>query len=148
MSATSPGCGLGHHELKRLVEFGDLLAEQQVAVGDAAQRSLGRGNGVGEVWTGTQPGGRHHQLLARQRPQVPRSGSGALTTKQPSWLPAAVRAFIAPRRATRSARIASTRPSRPLGIPVAVPANAARAAASASRGSDLPLVRLVRRSGR
>jgi hypothetical protein len=68
-SATSPGGGLGHHDRKRLVELGDLLAEQQVAVGDAAQRSLGRCNGVGEVWTGTQPGGRHHQLLTRQRPQ-------------------------------------------------------------------------------
>jgi hypothetical protein len=63
------GCGLGHHDLKRLVELGDLLAKQLIAVGDTAQRSLGRCDGVGELWTGTQSSGRHHQLLARQRPQ-------------------------------------------------------------------------------
>jgi transposase len=45
-------------------------------------------------------------------------------------------------------RIASMIPSRRLGAAVALPASTARAAASASIGSDLPRWRPVRRSGR
>src|SRR5215204_477655 len=48
-----------------------------------------------------------------------------------------VRAFTAERRVARRARIISTWPSASLGLPVAVPARTARAAASASIGSDL-----------
>lgn len=50
-----------------------------------------------------------------------------------------MRAFRAERRATLMARIISTVPSAPLGSPVVVPASTARAAASASMGSVLPL---------
>ena len=65
-----------------------------------------------------------------------RSGSGALITNACSWLAAWILTRTAARRATRSARIDSTWPSRVLGVPVAVAASTARAAASASTGSD------------
>ena len=74
--------------------------------------------------------------------------SGAEVIRPWSWLSAAVRALTAPRRATRSARIASTGPVRVFGVPAACPDRAARAAAIASIGSDLPLARRVLRSGR
>jgi hypothetical protein len=77
-----------------------------------------------------------------------RTAAGAVTTSAVSWLMAAVRALLAPERAVRDTRIASTIPSRRLGTAVATPASAARAAASASIGSDLPRCRRVRRSGR
>ncbi len=63
-------------------------------------------------------------------------------------LVAAVFAFTAPLRATRMALMASMLPLASLGFTVAVPASTARAAASASIGSDLPLWRRRRRSGR
>ena len=51
---------------------------------------------------------------------------------------AAVFAFTAPLRATRMALMASMLPLASLGFTVAVPASTARAAASASIGSDFP----------
>lgn len=54
------------------------------------------------------------------------------------WLSAWVRALRAEDRATRSTRIASTFPSRDLASPRASPDCAARAADTASWGSDLP----------
>jgi hypothetical protein len=57
-----------------------------------------------------------------------RTGAGAVTSSALSWLMAAVRALLAPRRAVRNTRIASTIPSRRLGAAVAVPASTARAA--------------------
>jgi hypothetical protein len=59
-----------------------------------------------------------------------------------------VRARIAVCRATRSERIISTCPVPALGATVAWPACTARAAASASSGSDLPRRRRAWRSGR
>ena len=76
-----------------------------------------------------------------------RSGSGAVTINDFIWVCAWARAATALRRATRSARSASTAPARSFGMPVARPAWAARAAASASTGSDLPCRRRVLRSG-
>ena len=71
----------------------------------------------------------------------PRSGaatcSGAVTSSPLSWLTAAVRALTAERRAARSIRIASTGPSADFGHAAASPDSTARAAASASAGSDL-----------
>src|SRR5215218_3642987 len=67
-----------------------------------------------------------------------RTDAGAVTSRPLSWLMAAVRALMAALRAARSARMASTMPSRRLAGAEAVPANTARAAASASIGSDLP----------
>src|SRR5829696_1481345 len=76
-----------------------------------------------------------------------RSSAGAVTTSALSALMAWVRALIAVARATRSERIISTWPSPALGM---LPwlAWTARAAASASSGSDLPRRRCAWRSGR
>jgi hypothetical protein len=57
-------------------------------------------------------------------------------------------ALMAPVRATRSTRMASTIPLRALGVVVASSASTARAAASASMGSDLPRRRRRWRLGR
>jgi hypothetical protein len=70
-------------------------------------------------------------------------------SQQPlSWLIGPARALIAPLRTARSARMLSAIPSRRLAGAVATPARTARAAASASIGSDVPRCRRVRRSGR
>ena len=75
------------------------------------------------------------------------SCSGAVTRKLCSWLAACVLlAFIAERRAARRVLIICTRPSELLGTPDASPAKTARAAASASEGSDF--WRLLRELGR
>ena len=65
-----------------------------------------------------------------------------------SWLNVAIRSDAADRQATCSTRIASTSPSRLFGRPNAWPDNAARAAATASTGSDLPSRRRTCRFGR
>src|SRR5215216_687516 len=70
------------------------------------------------------------------------SCSGAVRRKPWSWLAACVLAVMAERRAARRALIISTRPSPLLGTPDVSPANTARAARSASEGSDLTLGRL------
>jgi hypothetical protein len=72
-----------------------------------------------------------------------RSCSGAVTRKPCSWLAACVLALTAERRAARRVLIISTVPSALLGTPEASPAKTARAAASASEGSDF--WRLLRR---
>jgi hypothetical protein len=56
-----------------------------------------------------------------------------------SWFIAWVRAFTAPRRATRRARIASTRPLRVFGAPLTEPDSAAFAAALGIEGVGLAL---------
>ena len=65
-----------------------------------------------------------------------------------SWLSVVIRSSIADRRATINTRIASTFPVRDFGRPVADPDNAARAADTASSGSDLPARRRSWRLGR
>ena len=57
-------------------------------------------------------------------------------------------AWRAERLATTRTRIASTAPSLDLGLPLARPLRAARAASTASRGSDLPARRRSSRLGR
>ncbi len=74
--------------------------------------------------------------------------SGPVTIRARAWLMAWVRSERALRLATISARIASTAPSRPFGAPLARPDCAARAALTASRGSDLPWRRRSCRSER
>lgn len=66
-----------------------------------------------------------------------RSSTRAVTTSDLRALIAPVRALRALERATRNTRIISTRSSPALGVPVASPEMTARAAASASAGSDL-----------
>src|ERR671921_93437 len=75
-----------------------------------------------------------------------RSSSGAVTRKPWSWLAACVLALTAEWWAARRALIISTMPSALLGTPEASPAKTARAARSASEGSDLlTLLRELRR---
>jgi hypothetical protein len=77
-----------------------------------------------------------------------RSSSGPVRTSALAWLIAWVRPERALRLATISAWIASTAPSRPFGAPRARPDWAARAALTASSGSDLPCRRRSCRSER
>src|SRR5215216_2799224 len=79
------------------------------------------------------------ELLSGESAQTVAQLLGAVTRKPWSWLAASVLAFIAERRAARKARIISTQPSPLLGRPDVSPANTARAALSASKGSDLAL---------
>ena len=79
---------------------------------------------------------------------VSRRSSGPLTSSARIWLMAVMRPCLAERRATRKARIASTAPFRVFGCPAAWPDCAARAAATASTGSDLPWLRRSWRLGR
>src|SRR5260370_41060605 len=73
---------------------------------------------------------------------------GALTSKARNWLIACVFALTALRLVTETARIASAAPDCSFGIAVALPERTARAAFSASVGSDFPLDRRIARSGR
>src|ERR1039457_627583 len=77
-----------------------------------------------------------------------RRSSGPVTIRARAWLIAWVRSERALRLATISTRTASTAPSRPFGAPRARPDCAARAALTASRGSDLPCRRRSCRSER
>jgi len=73
---------------------------------------------------------------------------GAVKPRWRIWFRAWILAERAGRLATISARIASTFPSRDLAAPQARPDNAARAASTASSGSDLPDRRRACRLGR
>ena len=75
-----------------------------------------------------------------------RRSSGPVRIRALAWLMVWVRSERALRLATISARIASTAPSRPFGAPRARPDCAARAALTASSGSDLPCRRRSWRS--
>jgi len=68
-----------------------------------------------------------------------RRSSGPVRIRALAWPFVRVRSPAAPRRATISARIASTAPSRPFGAPRARPDCAARAALTASSGPGLAL---------
>jgi hypothetical protein len=67
-----------------------------------------------------------------------RMSSGAQNTMWRIWFTIAIHSAPAERRATIRTRIASMFPVRDFGTPVAVPVNAARAAAIASTASVLP----------
>jgi hypothetical protein len=82
-------------------------------------------------------------LVVERARSSSRSSGGAVTSSERSALIACVRALIAVDRATRSTRIISTRSSPAFGAPAASADKTARAAASASVGSDLPLRRRV-----
>ena len=77
-----------------------------------------------------------------------RSSSGAVEMRLRIWLMAWVRLRRAEDRATRNTRMASTFPVLVLADPLASPPCAARAAATASSGSDLPWRRRLWRLGR
>jgi hypothetical protein len=77
-----------------------------------------------------------------------RSSSGAVEIRLRSWLRARTRSLRALERATRSTRMDSTLPFRVLARLLARPDSAARAASTASRGSDFPARRRSCRLGR
>ena len=120
-----------------LVEALELAVEELGAPSQLAYRDAG---GV----AGTSPRrGRSDAIPATRAAVVCRANrvrrsSGPVRTSALAWLIVRVRSRMAPRLATISARIASTAPSRPFGAPRARPDWAARAALTASRGSDLP----------
>src|SRR6266536_909552 len=97
-----------------------------------------------EAGVAAQPVG----VVAGRPRSCSRSSAGAVTSSACSALVAWVRARMAVARATRSERIISTWPVPALGVTVTWPAWTARAAASASTGSDLPRRRRAWRSGR
>jgi hypothetical protein len=70
-----------------------------------------------------------------------RMSSGPVNTTDLAWLIVAIRPLRAERLATVSTLIASTVPLRPPDAEAAWPDRAARAAATASRVSDLPVRR-------
>lgn len=77
-----------------------------------------------------------------------RNSAGALTIRVLRVMIAEVRPLRAVSRATLTWRIISASPSAVLGTAVEVPARTDRATASVSIASDLPLLRLERRSPR
>ena len=129
-----------------VVEAVDLLGEilrsaaqlAQARPGWRSQRSRRAGSQRGQL--GDQGVGGVPAKRARR-------SSGPVRTRARIWLIARVRSPRAERLATINARMASTVPSRPLGAPLALPDWAARAALTASRGSDLPGRRRSCRSG-
>jgi hypothetical protein len=104
--------------------------------GPGPQGGLGGGGGAGD-WPGPQGRTGPDERLGLEVEQGLVELFGALESTPWSCSAAATRAFMAPRRATRSTRIISTWPSPVFGVTVA-PARVARAAAWASIGSDLP----------
>jgi hypothetical protein len=144
-----PGSGSTDQLGQPLVCQVELGLEQLDAAGDRLQRCLGGRQRVGQTsFLGSDLAQVVANAEVERSSSASRTGAGAVTSSALSWLMAAVRALLAPRRAVRNTGIASTIPSRRLGAAVAVPASTARAAASASIGSDLPRCRRVRRSGR
>ena len=138
---------LGCERVQQRVMGPDLLIEVEPSPRQALQRLLGRGGRVVDG-AGTECGQRSMSALSGNPSRDSRSSAGALTIKALSAMIAEVRPLRAVSRATLVWRIISTRPSADFGIVVAVPARTARAAASASAVSDLPLARRLRRSPR
>ena len=101
-----------------------------MAAGQAAQRDHDGDGRVGDVGEVGRAAAQWLISCVALRPRSrSRSSSGAVTTRVCIWRCASARSLTALRRATRRVRSASTRPSRCLGVPVRVPASAARAAA-------------------
>ena len=90
---------------------------------------------------GRSPLGGGDELGDREALERLCSWSGALKVSWRIWVSALIRASRAERLATTRTRMASTEPSLLLAVPWARPDRAARAASTASRGSDLPLWR-------
>jgi hypothetical protein len=111
-------CGDQRGELG--AEVIDLGLQRLPAAGQGAQRRLDSSGGVGDR-AGAQRGAGPDPLLGGELAQRGADCSGAVRIRASSWAPAWMRAFIAPRRATRSTRIISTWASRDFGVPVARP---------------------------
>ena len=141
------GGAAGDEGSDELVEAGELAVEELRAPAEFAQRDPGgvaddvAGPGPqrgqrGDQGSGDVPGEPGAQVIGAGQDQ----GPGLVD--RPGALAAALRL------ATISARMASTAPSRPLEAPRARPDWAARAALTASSGSDLPWRRRSCRSDR
>ena len=141
------GCRRGGEPVELGGEGGDLGREGLVASGEGAQRELGCGQGAGEL-AGLQRGRDADQLGRRPAAELFAQLLGGGDQQRFERVDVWVRALIAVARATRSERIISTWPVPALGVTVTWPACTARAAASASSGSDLPWRRRADRSGR
>src|SRR5664280_2801418 len=124
-------------------------AAAKQALRSLAHRAIALAAAVGVV---TGPGRSAAQRSSWAVPDSPvsasRSSAGAVTSTPLIWLIAWVRDLTAESRVSFSSRTISTWSSPAFGIPVAVPASTARAAASASIGSLLPRRCRVERSGR
>jgi hypothetical protein len=154
----TPGIAGGNHPtivgnlvedqpLQLHVELGDLLGEPQPATGDRPQREPGRIVGVAGPWSGRSRAAVATRSASCRPRSWARSPSGAVTSSALSRL--AVGAGL-DRRAARQVRRADHLHLAVggLGVPVAVPACTARAAAWACRVSGLPWRRRAARSGR
>src|SRR5712691_787388 len=126
-----------------LVEALQLAVEE---LGAPSQLAQGDTDGVAHDVTGA---GRSDAVSATRAATVCRANrvrrsSGPVRISDLAWLIVWVRSEPALRLATITARTVSTVPSRPFGAPRARPDCAARAAFTASRGSDLPCRRSCR----
>lgn len=102
-----------------------------------AQRELGGACRGGRI-AGAKAGSAGDELADRETAELFADLVGGVTTSARIWLSAPVRSRVAERLTRRNARIASTLPVRDFGCATALPDWAARAAATASTGSDLP----------
>src|SRR5439155_27350404 len=128
------------------VELADLGVEPGPASGDGDQGALGR-TGRGEPVAGPVAQGDGDLAAGGEAAQLGADGVGCGVTDAVELVGGRGASFIAPVRATRIWRSASTGPSPALGNAVASPASTERAAHSASRRSDVPLRRRRWRSG-
>ena len=123
------------------VEVADFVVEVEPAPAEAAQRALSGGGGV-------QSGAGAGPLPAAAGAQPQAQVLGAVDEQRLDLVGGLGLGLDGAVAAMLSARSAPTWPSRSLGTAVASPASTARAAASASTGSLLPLRRRRARSGR
>jgi hypothetical protein len=142
-----PGGAGGDQGADELVEALELGVEELRAPAQLAQRDAG-GVADGAAGPGAQRGQPGDQGSRGVPGEAARRSSGPVRIRALAWLMVWVRSPAALRLATISARIASTAPSRPLDAPRARPDWAARAALTASSGSDLPWRRRSCRSER
>ncbi len=142
-----PGSVRGDKRDDELIEARQLGIKELGAPAQLAQREPG-GVADGAAGAGPQRGQAGDQGSGGVAGKAGAQVIGPVKTRDRAWLIVWVRSERALRLATISARIASTAPSRPFGAPRARPDWAARAALTASRGSDLPWRRRSWRSDR
>ena len=137
MQGEQTGDTSGDERDDELIQALELPVKELRAPSQLPQRDTG---GVADDVAG--PGPQRRQAADQASGRVPgEPGAQVVGPGQdqgPAWLIVWTRSERALRLATISARIASTAPSRPFGAPAARPDWAARAALTASSGSDLP----------
>ena len=146
--ASRPGGAGGHQRDDELVEAVELAVQELRAPSQLAQRDAGGVAGDVAAGGAAATPARLTRAAGVCLANRARRSSGPVRTSALAWLMVRVRSPAALRLATIRVRIASTAPSRPLGAPRARPDCAARAALTASSGSDLPCRRRSCRSER